>query len=503
MKDLRVLTQTQNILNKILKFSQKKNLRLYIVGGFLRDMALARQRPNPDIDFAINKNAIKFAACLAKQLHAGFVVLDKENGCARLVKKIANTTYTLDFTDFRGKDLEQDLKKRDFTINSLAAELKSFLSVYKNFIKAFSAGKSSRSLFKLFAHTIIDPCQGMKDLNLKVVRLVSLKAYDDDPLRILRAFSLSCILGFKLKAPALELAEKKRNKLKNVSFERIREELFKILTSPNSYGVFVQLDKKGLLELIIPEIKVMYNLNQGPYHHLDVWQHSLETLKQLEKVIKYSLRNSQIRDFLYTQISSGRRRLELIKIAALLHDIGKPATLRIEKKKISFHGHEHVGTYMSADICRRLKLSNSEISALKKMILYHLRPGYLADQTVITRRAKFRFFRDAADEAISVLLICLADLRSTRGDLITKRSLLHHQRVVRRLMKEYYKKKKEIKPVRLINGDDLIRHFKLQPSPLIGQILSEIEEVRAIGKIKHKKQALSLAREFIKTKSPS
>ena len=433
---------------------------------------------NPDVDFALKKNAIGFARRLAKRLKSGFVILDRENGCARLVKRLKSKVYTLDFTDFRGRNLVQDLGKRDFTINTLAVELGIFLESTD--------------------YQLIDPYGGLKDLKSRIIRIIDPGAYDDDPLRILRAFSLSCTLNFKIEPWTLSLARKKKNKLSGVSFERIRDELFKILASPRSYESLVELDRCKIMEIIFPEIKAMHKLAQGPYHHLDVWQHTLETLRQLEKIIKTLNRNPDIRGYLDREISSGRHRRELVKLGGLMHDIGKPGTLRIEEGKIKFHGHERLGVNMLEEISQRLKLSNSEIATLKKMILLHLRPGYLADNPILTPRAKFRFFRDAGEEAVSILLISLADQRATKGSLTTPESRRRHERLVRRLIKEYFQKKKEIKPARLINGNDLIKWFKLEPSPLIGKMLSEVEEAQAIGKVRTRKEALILCGKIIK-----
>ena len=468
------------ILRLIHRYSQDKRVKLYLVGGYLRDIMLKRSRNSPDIDFAIKNNAIKFAAGLAKHLKAGFVVLDKENGCARLVKRTKDRIYTLDFTDFRGKDILQDLNKRDFSINTLAIELSVFLD---------SPGFG-----------FLDPYSGLRDLKDKVIRIVNSRAFDDDPLRILRAFSLSCILNFRIEPKVLRLVSKKRNKLKKVSFERVRDELFKILSSPKGYECFVQLEKYGIINLIFPEIRAMHRLNQGPYHHLDVYKHTQETLRQLEKIIQNSLRNQDLKQYLNEEVSSGHRRYELIKLGAFLHDIGKPKTLRIEDGKVKFHGHERVGTYILQDIAERLRLSNCEISVLKKMVLFHLRPGYLADIPKISQRARYRFFRDAGTEAVSVLLISLADQRATKGVLTTKESRRRHERVVRSLIKEYFKKGKEQKQARLINGHDLIRRFKLEPSPLIGQLLSQIEEAQAIGKIKTKQEAFNIVEKVFANK---
>jgi len=130
--------------------------------------------------------------------------------------------------------------------------------------------------------------------------------------------------------------------------------------------------------------------------------------------------------------------------------------------------------------------------------LWHLRPGYLADNEELTPRAIFRYFRDTNGEAVSTLLLSIADQRSTKGPLTTKASRIHHEKIVFGLIKEYFRRKKEKKVKRLINGNDLIRKFKLTPSVLIGKILTEVEELQAIGKIKTKKEALSIGKKFIK-----
>ncbi len=186
------------------------------------------------------------------------------------------------------------------------------------------------------------------------------------------------------------------------------------------------------------------------------------------------------------------------ELLGLLHDIGKPKARRREDGKIKFHGHERIGLDITKNIAQRLKLSNDELDALGKMVLWHLRPGYLADNEEITPRAIFRYFRDAGEECVSILLISMADQRATKGPLTSRQSRIQHEKVVLDLIKEYFKKKKEKKLPRLITGDDLIKKFKLEPSPLIGKILREIEELQAIGKIRIKQDALRAANKFIK-----
>lgn len=467
------------LLAAVFAFSQKRKVKLYLVGGFLRDIVLKRQKREPDIDFAIKNNAIGFGRQLAKQIKAGFVVLDKEHGCCRLVKKLNQAVYTLDFTDFRGKDLKDDLSHRDFTINCLALDLKD----------ALQRGD--------FTSCLIDPLSGQKDLKTGLIKLAKASAYDEDPLRILRAFSLSAAFNFKIEKNTLALIKKKAKKLAAVSFERIRDELFKILACRDSSRFIVKLDRLKILPLIIPEIEKMRGVYQGPYHHLDVLKHSFETLRQLEIVLEEYAKNQEVNIYLDKYIAASRQRRQLLKLAAFLHDIGKPAAKRRVAQKTIFHGHERIGSGISKEIVKRLKLSNDELFALQKMVFLHLRPGYMAGSAIPSRRAKFRFFRDAGEEAVSVFLLSLADQRSTCGRLATKQSHLKHEKAVAGLIKEYFVRSQEKKIIRLVNGDQLMAKFGLKPGPLVGKILSQIEELQALGKVRTREEAFSAGNKLL------
>ncbi len=475
--------EIMNLLEAVNKFAKLKKAKLYLVGGYLRDILLKREKDNPDIDFAMQKKAINFGRLLSQELKAGFVVLDKENGCCRIVKRVKNKIYTLDFADFRGKTLELDLLHRDFTINALGLELEKML-------RGSNLDKD-----------LIDPHGAVKDLKLKVIRSINNQGFDEDPLRILRAFSLSAIFGFKINPQTLRLIKSKKDKLRDVSFERVRDELFKILDRPDSFKYLTQMDELKILRMIIPEIEVMRGVKQGPYHHLDVLRHSLESVRQFELLDQEIKRRADIQNYLNEAISADRKRRSLIKLGLILHDRGKPKAKRREGGKTKFHGHERIGLNITREIVKRLRLSNDELWSLEKMVFWHLRPGYLADSDKITPRAAFRYFRDTAKEGVSILLISIADQRSTRGPLTSDESRAHHERVSLDLIKEYFRRSKIKKIPKVINGDDLIRRFKIRPSPLIGKILAEIEELQAIGKIKTKEQAFAVAKKLIKGSS--
>lgn len=477
--NLNFSSQEKKLLKKVCLLAKNRRSRLYLVGGALRDKITGRKKESPDFDFCLKKGAINFARALAKKLKAGFVILDSERGVSRVVKKEAGTVYTLDFTDFRGATLNDDLLHRDFTINSLALGLEDIFNQ------------------KILSPNVIDPYNGGRDLNKKIIKMNHPAIFKEDPLRILRAFSLACIFGFKIEENTLKAAKREKSKLQGVSGERLRDELFKVFGGAKTYDYLKKMDELGILEVIFPEIKKMRGIGQGAYHHLDVWQHTLETVKQLEEIY-LELKDKDIQAYLNEELSSERKRYALLKFGAFLHDIGKPAALRHIKGKTIFHGHERMGLNLTGEIIKRIKLSNDEAKALFKIVLWHLRPGYLADSENPSERAKFRYFRDTGREALEILLLSLADQRATKGPLTTNAARLQHERVVARLIREYLRKSKEKKKPRLVNGDDIMRKFKLKPSVLIGKVLAQIEELQAIGKISSKQEALKLAAKLIK-----
>ncbi len=474
------LENNRLLLSNILDFANKKKVELYLVGGTLRDILLAREKDNPDIDFCLKVNAINFSKALARELKSGFVVLDQEHGCGRIVKKTKEKIYTLDFSDFRGKTIEDDLLLRDLTINSMAIELSKVLKADK------------------FMDFLIDPCQGREDLSAKIIRTVNKNSFVEDPLRILRVFSYASLFGFKIEKQTMKLAKKKRKLILNSSWERIRDEIFKTLSAAKSYEYIKQLDEQGIFSVVFPEIIPMNRFKQGSYHHLDVWKHSLETLRQLEPILKSFARIEERANYINAEISSGHRRWELLKLAAILHDVGKPATFRVEKGKVKFYGHDRVGARILEAVAKRLRLSREEERILRLLTIFHLRPGYMANSPVLTRKAKFRFFRDCAEESVSILLLSLADQRATKGYLTIERCRKRHERLTRNLISEYFNKQKEVKTERLVDGNDLIRDLKLKPSPLIGKLLRELEELQAIGKIHTKENGLEEARKSLK-----
>lgn len=473
------------LLGQIAAYAETEHVKLHIVGGILRDLITRRTRTNPDIDFCLPRNALVFSRKLARHLKAGFVVLDEEHGTGRIVLKRRDSCYTLDFSDFRGPAIEEDLRGRDFTINAMAVPLEGFLSA------------------KGLERIIIDPFQGRKDIRKKNVRMVCADAFREDPLRVLRAYSAAAQFGMRIDRVTRAAVRRQYKMLKTVSAERIRDEVFKIMSSPRSAHVCKMLEDDGVLEFLFPEVTAMRRFRQRPGNsRLDIWNHSLESLKQIERICQKRRKDVSLADYLNAELSAGRSRLALLKFACLFHDIGKPRTFKRIKKKVTFYGHERAGASMISDIAARLKLSNEENRMLRRTVFLHLRPGYLVTVAKMTPRARFRFFRDAAGDAVGVLLLAIADERATRDYLVLEAVRKRYERVVPGMIKYYFRSQSKPAP-RLINGHDIMARFSLPPSALIGSVLREVEELQALGKLATKEEALDAAAEMIKESAQS
>ncbi len=470
------LLTTYPELQAIHRLAQKRKIKVFLVGGFLRDFFLGR--PKGDFDFAVNQGSLSLAQNFSRSIKGAYIVLDRQRGTARVAKRKDGQVYTFDFADFRQKTLSGDLAHRDFTINTLCLDL-------RRLEKATNLQKA-----------LIDKKGGLKDIRNQKIRMTSARIFKEDPLRLLRAFSLQVLAGFRIDLKTLNQIKKDRALLPSVSYERIRDEFFKILSSEKAAEILALMDRVGILEKVIPQIKIMEDCFQGGYHHLDVWPHSLETVRQLEKVILEAKTNPDASAYLDERLSGERRRFALMKLAALLHDIGKPETKKVEKDRMSFHGHERVGKTIVHHIAVLLKLSLRERHMLEDMVLWHLRPGYLSNFQKPSERMIFRYFRDAKEEGASILWLSLADQRSTRGPLTTQADQEHHERICLGLGRRFFEKKKEKTFVRLINGTDLINEIKLKPGPIFARILKSVEEQQVLGKIETKSEALELAREM-------
>jgi tRNA nucleotidyltransferase/poly(A) polymerase len=467
------------ILEKILEAAGSS--KMYLVGGFVRD--LARGKTSLDIDLATPQDPARLARRIAGRLGGTAFPLDKERGIHRV--QLKNDIH-LDIAQFKGKTLEKDLLARDFTINAMALPLDNPTLQQK---------------------AIIDPTGGLNDLRKKTLRAVSKRSFRDDPLRILRAFRIAAELKFSIEKNTLTLIRRERALLSRVSKERIREELLRLFAVPTSSGSLILMDRAGVLKELFPEAKAMERTGRAYYGKGGVWKHSLEAFQILEEAFANIGRlfprcSKPLANYLEAPVA-GHPRHALLKLSELLHDVGKPKTARMIKGRLRFFGHEDVGARMTKKALERLRFSSEEKNRAAHIVQAHMRPGNLAVQPMITDKAIFRFFRDLDDDAIGALLVSLADHLTYVTPRQRFKGKTPHERVTKKMIERYYLRREKIVPKRLIDGHAVMKAFSLKAGPLVGEILSAVQEAHALGQVSNPSEALAWVRKQFQEKLKS
>lgn len=480
-----LLTQVQGVL--------PAGVQVYLVGGAVRD-ALA-ERSTQDLDFVLAGDVLGLARRVANSLGAAYFPLDEERSTVRLIVNQADgSRIKLDFSAMRGPDLESDLKARDFTINAIALPLAA-------------------------PERLIDPLGGALDLMNRVLRACSLDTFLEDPIRVLRAVRLAIALNCKIHPETSLLLRQAIPRLEQVSPERVRDELFRIIAGPQPATGIRLLDMLGALNFVLPEIMTLKGVTQPPPHISKVWEHTLEVVQRLDQVLgvlslQYDQEKAanwalgfiavqlgryrvQLDEHLRTQINPERSIRGLIFLAALYHDAGKPVTRHVDDAgRIRFFEHEQVSAELVAHRARVLRLSNVEIERLAIIVRSHMRPLLLA-QTGETpsRRAIYRYFKASGPAGIDVSLLSLADSLATYGPTLPRETWARHLAVIRTLFEAWWEKPDQVVyPPPVLNGHDLIQIFDLKPGPQVGQLLDAIREAQAVGQINTREQALDLVR---------
>ncbi len=498
--------EIRDSLKEIITQAKKQNRHLYLVGGFLRDYLL--KIPNNDLDFAVSAGAGKFARSIAGKLKASFVCLDDKNKIYRVVWPASlaslrsgpaggdknKKTYYFDFSQLQGKNIEEDLSRRDFTINALAFPIT--FTPHQKMVRG-------RPNHPITANTIIDPYGGITDLKNRIIRKTNDRTFDADPLRLIRAFRFRAQLGFRIEAKTLALIKKKAKLINLPAKERIRDELYKIFSVQNATKIIDELDKANLLRYIFPEIQIMKKSAREFYFHPQgLWQHSLESLRMYEKMLDQPKKfffpyQHKILNHLSEKINERERKI-LLKFLVLFHDVAKPLTARREGEKMRFFGHEEKGAKIVRGIFGRLHSSRQEINIAAKIVNQHMRPGNLTQPPEISTRAVYRYFRDLGKEGIDLLILSLADRYSYLRISKKPRQIILHHRKMLKILKNYYEKKEKIVPPKLLDGYDIMKICQISPGPKVGELLEKIEEAQAVGKIKTKKEA----RKFVLALTP-
>jgi poly(A) polymerase len=476
------LNQIEKILHKWMAPVTEDLFPLYLVGGAVRDHLLNREIR--DVDLACTEPE-KTATLLGQHHDAAVVKFEKKQNavCYRVVDR-NNKKDFLDIVQLWNNSISQDLLRRDFTINSIA------IQINKN-------GQINK---------IIDPLHGEKDLQNRRIRISASNAFQSDPLRTLRAFRFAAELDFSLDKMTEKMIIENASLISSISVERIMNEFLKICATNHAAQNIRLMDKMGLLEAVFPEIQKMKGCGQNAFHHLDVWDHSMLVLENCEQIISnlqhyFPETANQIRDSL-----TRNNRLALIKLSALLHDIGKPNT-RIGKpdtremckksKDVTFHGHDREGQKIISNLSRRLKMSTQDREFIESMVGNHLHVLFLS-RADVKEKTILRWIRKLQDNFIPLVIITMADCKSILGPASNKKTLDHHLAWSRDMSKKYFIEiRQKFKQLNLINGNDLIA-LGMSPGPDFGQALNIIREAQDLGKIQNHHQGLALAKKIIK-----
>jgi poly(A) polymerase len=452
----------------------------YVVGGAVRDV-LSGVAGYVDLDVTLPGDGCEVGRSVADIMGSScsFVPLDRDRGTARLVLK-SQCSLAVDISTFKAPTIEQDLCKRDFTINAIAVSAADFL--------------------KGGTPALVDPCNGTADLRSRTVRVCSETSFSDDPLRVLRAFRFAAALSFDIAPHTLRLMPPSLQGLVSVAGERIRDELFAILATPSSFPVVRHMDEVGIVGALFPELAPMRGCAQNEYHHLDVWGHSLETIRTMEELLRgetVCLGDFQTLAETYAsgEPIAGRPRSGLLKLAALFHDAGKPPTRFVDESgKVRFFGHEKVSVPVFETVASRLRLSSNEIQVVTGWIHGHMKPMALFNQPV-TRRMVYRLWKAFGKEIAGLFVLFLADLAATRGPARKAHSDEEACQGVRTAW-SIAQELQQTPPEPLVNGRDLMAELGLSPGPKLGRILGLLAEMQASGEITTREEAIAAARRF-------
>lgn len=415
-----------------------KNYEVYIVGGYLRDFFIEGKISN-DRDLVCINNAYDLAGEMAEKIKGTFIELDSENKIYRVVLK--DKINYFDISQALNNSLEEDIKRRDFTINSM------FYDLNKN--------------------KLIDLTSAKSDIDNKIIRAYNFNNLIDDPLRLLRMYRFLSKTGFKIEKELNLFVSQNFNLINNVAKERINYEIIKIFEGKYTAETLLKMLEDNTLETIFPFVKEIKKVPSNSHHHLDLIHHSIETVRLIETDNP------------------------ILKIAAFYHDIGKPKTWTIEPfGRHRFIGHDIVGSRIAKDELKNLKFSNKQIEYITKMIKYHIYPASLIN-CEDANKAFARFVKKLNKDALDVISLSKADRLSAQGKAVsremTEKALNHLEN-----LKNYYIKVQSIieSPKSFVDGNEIMKVLNIKPSKKVGEILDAIKELQLSGMILTKQDAI-------------
>jgi tRNA nucleotidyltransferase/poly(A) polymerase len=559
-------SRTLQLLQHTTRYFSERRQQTYLVGGSLRNLLIDEECL--DWDIVTPGDAPTIARQLADTLGGHFVHMHEK--ASRVVVHVEDTgaqthrkELYFDISPLTGSSIEEDLRHRDFTINAIAAPLDQVVRYlesqppqpipqgdregtplqfneqplqYHEDTDSTNVGAGlapALGMDFVFASQLIDPLNGLADLQARRLKAVDNQVFRHDPLRMLRAVRIMMRYQLQIDSWTASLISRDAALLSGVAPERVHDELYAILGPDGAANRLHFLDEHGLFMVIFPEFAPTRGMRQPSPHHWDVLTHSIQSVDALEQIALLLQPKTMPPDhnqnvgalFMDTRgddtsIVDDLAELSLLlqeaeqqgifsfagltaprmKMATLLHDIGKLVTYSCDQEgAIHFYNHPKAGVPLVEQVMRRLCASTQDRRLAQLIAAHHMRPGQLGQDGPVTPRAIRRYFVDLGPTGIYVALFSLADHLATLGPQPTNESWQRHLGVVRLLLTRYIRERDSILPPRLISPEELMRRLKLEPGPIVGQLLDVISEAQAEGKVHSKEEALWFAEEHLNT----
>ncbi|HYF26091.1 MAG TPA: HD domain-containing protein [Baekduia sp.] len=446
----------------------------WVVGGAVRDRLLGRDVG--DVDVVVGGDVRDAARHLGRAARGPAFELSGDFGAWRVVGPQGR--WQVDVTARHGATIEEDLARRDFTINAMAEPLHGGVRV--------------------------DPHGGAADLAAGVLRMVAPAAFDDDPLRCLRLARFACELDFAVDPATREAARQRAPRVADVAGERVFAELKRLVAAPDPVAGVRLLDDLGLLSPVVPEIEALRGVGQSRYHHLDVLDHTLAVVQEAvelearpEEVLGDAGLGRRAAALLAEPLADDLTRGTALRIGALLHDAAKPQT-RTEygEGHVGFPRHDEEGAVVARDVLTRLRASERLRAHVAALCRHHLRLGFLVKDAPLPARQVHRYLRACAPVAADVTLLTVCDRLATRGRKADE-AIARHLDLARVLLAAALDEREAPRRPALIRGDELARELGIRPGPQLGRLLAELEEARYAGEVRTREDAVTHARRVL------
>lgn len=445
----------------------------WLVGGYVRDRLLGRS--TADLDLAVAGDPESAARAIAATAGGAAVFrLSDAFGSWRVV--VSGHAWQADVSSLQGETIEDDLRTRDLTINSMATTL---------------AGR-----------TVIDPTGGAADLEARVARAASPTAFSDDPVRCLRAARFACELDLVVDPATATAARVHADGIAGVAAERVFAELKRVVASPRPRAGIELADELGALQVVAPELVGLKGVQQNRFHHADVWTHTLEVLDAVValQVDPASVLGGEhagaVAALLAEPLADEITRGTGLRLGALLHDAAKPPTRRVaaDGTTIGFPGHDAEGETLTRQVLTRLRASERTRAHVAALTRHHLRLGFLVHEQPLGKRSLFRYLTATDPVEVDVTLLSVADRLATRGDR-AEESISRHLTLAREVLGQALLwRAGTTRPVAPVRGDELARELDLPLGPEIGRLLREIAEAQYAGEVTTRQEAVAVAR---------